>query len=152
MFTEGFLTFNDERLIRLDLEISFLMDYIFLFQIRFGSNLNVEYDIPDAISEYYIVPFALQMLVENAIKHNVISYQKPLTIKIMVDEDTVTVSNNLQKRSSGVISTSTGLNNIITRNNLVIDREVVIDSTENDFRISVPIIDKRAYESINHRR
>lgn len=134
------LSHNDKDVVDLDVEIGFLRDYIFLFQMRFGDNLIVEYQLPEKVDQLLIVPFTLQMLVENAVKHNVISSRKPLRIVILSDGEKIIVKNTLQKKTSGVESTHIGLENIISRYKLLTNRlvDVVVDNHE--FSVSLPLL------------
>ena len=94
------LEHKDCELVPLDTEMRFIENYISLMKIRFGDNLIVSSDIKET-GKYKIIPLSIQMLVENAIKHNIISKEKPLTISISTeDEDELIVKNNLQKKSS----------------------------------------------------
>ena len=134
------LSNNEKNVVDLDEEIRFLRDYIFLFQMRFGENLIVEYQLPENIRQLKIVPFALQMLVENAVKHNIISARKSLKILIAADSERIIVKNNLQKRTSGVESTNTGLKNIISRYQLLTSQLVNIEIGTHEFSVSLPLI------------
>ncbi len=94
------LEHKDRELVPLDTEMKFVENYISLMKIRFGNNLIVTSDIKET-SKYKIIPLSIQMLVENAIKHNIVSKELPLTISFsMEDEGELTVKNNLQKKSS----------------------------------------------------
>lgn len=94
------LEHKDRELVPLDTEMNFVENYISLMKIRFGDNLIVISDIRET-SNYKIIPLSIQMLVENAIKHNIVSKEMPLTISFSMEgEDELTVKNNLQKKSS----------------------------------------------------
>ncbi|ACU57772.1 signal transduction histidine kinase, LytS [Chitinophaga pinensis DSM 2588] len=134
------LSYNGRDVIDLQTEKNFLDDYIFLHQIRFHSNLIVKFQLPDKLDHLSLIPFTLQMLVENAIKHNIISTRKPLTIQIAVNKNFIVVSNNLQKKTSGVESTNTGLKNIINRYELLNGKQVDVTVTPTEFRVSLPLI------------
>lgn len=133
------LNHNEKETISLSEELDILKDYIFLNQMRFGDNLIIEYDLLPGDEQTRVIPFTLQMLVENAIKHNIISKRKPLTIAISQKKDHIVVLNNLQKRTSGVESTKTGLQNIINRYRLLTNRVVEIVSTNTTFSVSLPL-------------
>ena len=112
--------------------------YTFLQQIRFGDKLKLEVNLENTRS--LIAPLVLQMLVENAIKHNVISEQHPLTIRIYLKDDFVIVENDLNKKeiiqseSQGI-----GLENIMRRYEFLSDKKVEV--TEGDvFRVKLPLI------------
>ncbi|MDN3584591.1 sensor histidine kinase [Mucilaginibacter flavus] len=134
------LTYNEKNIVELKAELDFLKDYIFLFQMRFGENLIIDYRLTEVIDHIMIVPFTMQMLVENAIKHNIISNRKPLTITVIQENEHIIIRNNLQKKTSGVESTHTGLNNIINRYKLLTEKKVDIVITDIDFSVSIPLI------------
>jgi len=98
---------KDCELVLLDTEMKFVENYISLMKIRFGDNLVVKTNISES-SSYRIIPLSIQMLVENAIKHNIVSKEKPLSISLSVDgQDHLVVKNNLQKKSS-ILKDDTG--------------------------------------------
>lgn len=134
------LEVNEKEVVSLESELSFLQDYIFLYQIRFGDKLKINYNISQDIVGLKVLPMALQMLVENAIKHNIISSDHKLFIQIIASEQQLTVSNNLQKKTSGVISSNTGLLNIQSRYKLLTNIPVKIETTGNIFSVSIPIL------------
>ncbi len=131
---------RDKEVISLGEELKFLEAYSFLQQIRFGGKLKVEVDLKDVKS--LVAPLALQMLVENAIKHNEISEDHPLTIKIYKQDKNVVVENTLQRKavlpdeSSGL-----GLDNIKRRYEFLSTRAVEVKETDDKFIVSVPIIE-----------
>jgi two-component system LytT family sensor kinase len=131
---------NEKNIVSLETELQFLGDYIFLNQMRFGENLQVHYELPENLTQFKVIPFALQMLVENAIKHNIISNKKPLTITVSKLGNHIVVNNNLQKKTSGVESTRTGLQNIINRYQLLTEQLVEVMVTETNFSVSLPLI------------
>lgn len=111
---------KDNDLVSLQTELDFLDAYIFLLHIRFLDKIEVKVAIPDAKKELLILPLALQLLIENAIKHNSMSKKNPLIIEISVDNKNVLqVENNLQERESHMVSTGVGLKNIEHRYHLL---------------------------------
>lgn len=134
------LSHNDQDLIGFSAEIDFLDDYVFLNKMRFGDNLQILYFLPADLTGFSIIPFTLQMLVENAIKHNIVSIRKPLTIRIEIVNEQIQVINNLQKKTSGLQSTKVGLINIINRYQLLSNRAVEIIETAEIFSVAVPLI------------
>jgi two-component system, LytTR family, sensor kinase len=135
------LSNHDKELVDLKSELDFIKPYIFLLQKRFSDGLFVSVNIPSTYENFYIIPASLQMLIENAIKHNVISKHKPLHIDVHINgNDTVVVSNNLQPRETSVTSTRIGLNNIIKRYWLVSGREVNVSSTDGAFTVTLPLL------------
>jgi len=129
---------RDKEVVPLEEEKKFLNSYIFLQQIRFGGNLKCDVNLGDEPAR--VAPLVLQMLVENAIKHNVISEESPLTIRIYLEDGYIVVDNDLNKKA--VIrseSQGIGLDNIIHRYEFLSDKKV--DVTETDtFRVKLPII------------
>jgi hypothetical protein len=134
------LNYNEKNLISLETELKFLDDYIFLNKMRFGENLHIVYQLPVNLEHMKVIPFTLQMLVENAIKHNIVSGKKPLTITISKDGNFIIVKNNLQVKTSGVESTGTGLQNITNRYELLTNKQVEVTTDTSDFSVSLPLI------------
>lgn len=132
---------KDKELIELEQELAFTKSYIFLLKIRFGDNLKVNYKIRDEFKHYLVAPLTLQMLVENAIKHNIISKAKPLTIDIYVENgNAIIVRNNLQIKNMVKQSTKVGLENIIKRYKYLSNQAVDVISTTGNFIVSLPLI------------
>lgn len=130
---------QSKEIVPLSVELKALEAYIFLIKIRFGENLNVNLDIPK--TNYNIAPLALQMLVENAIKHNIVSKSKHLTIDIYIDNQYIIVSNNLQKKKNVSDSSGIGLANIQARYQYIAKKEVIIEETEKAFVVKIPLLD-----------
>lgn len=143
---------KDKELVNLNEEVQFIKAFLFLQKIRFGENLIVNLEIPDCIDSYLIAPLSLQMLVENAIKHNIISHEKPLYINIIFDCGTqLIVKNNIQKKISPNGSTGIGLKNIIERYRLLMNKVVTISEINNEFVVCIPLIkENKKHESINN--
>ncbi len=101
-------------------ELSFLHAYFYLLKTRFGNNLRETISVPESFLNMRIPPLTLQILVENAVKHNIVSAGKPLFLKIAASgEDEITICNNLQKKSGAVPSSHFGLKNINRRYELL---------------------------------
>ena len=108
---------------------------------RFGDGLQVSIDIPEATySDRLIIPTAIQMLIENAIKHNVVSRNRPLQISLHANGNNSIVITNNQVKQSTEPSTGIGLRNIMKRYELVSDREVGIMKNESGFTVTLPLI------------
>lgn len=132
---------QDTELITLNSELEFIQPYIFLLEKRFGEGLKIIVNIPEQFRGYYIVPVALQIVIENALKHNVVSAKKPLKICISVNnEGLLIVENNLQLKEKKESSGQIGLRNIHQRLHLVAGRELGIEQTDSHFRVSIPLI------------
>lgn len=132
---------HEKELVELKTELHFLNPYIFLLKTRFADGLNITLDIPENYSRCQIIPAALQMLIENAIKHNVVSRNKPLHIGVNINDDnTLVVSNNMQAKQTIERSTGIGLQNIIKRYSVVSNRDVMISNDSNNFKVSLPLL------------
>ena len=130
---------RDKEVVLVREEISLLEKYIHLQQSRFQTNLHIEVDVPERFYHYAIPPLVLQMLVENSIKHNVISRDKPLRISIRAMDESLVVENNLQKKT-GVSSTGQGLQNIRERYRLFTAREIEISESSGVFSVAIPLL------------
>ena len=135
------LEIRDTKLISISEELAFLKAYVFLLKERFGKSLDVTIEIPERCYTYQIVPLSLQILFENAIKHNIISSQKPLHIEVIMENDCrLVVRNNLQKKRQAMPSTKVGLENIRSRYAFFSDEKVRITTSEQYFSVSLPLI------------
>lgn len=134
---------RDKEVITLQDEVTFLESYIYLVDLRFGKGLTIEVDIPEAVHAKYIAPMTLQMLLENAIKHNIVSPKNPLTIRIeLTEQNALLVTNNLQPKSFKEYSSHLGLKNIHSRYGFITDRKVEVKQTDAYFQVSIPLLDK----------
>jgi len=129
---------KDKQTVNLSTELKFAEAYIYLHQIRFGENLKANINVPD--KNFSIVPLSLQMLIENAIKHNIISEDMPLSIDISSSENYIIVKNNLQIKNTRETSLNIGLENIKKRYGYLTDKEVVIEKGENSFVVKLPLL------------
>lgn len=135
------LNASEQELITLQSELEFINPYIFLLQKRFPESISISIDIPAQYLSYQIIPVAVQMLLENAIKHNIASRQKPLHISLSVNEKKrLTVMNNLQPRLVEESSTQIGLENISKRYELITGKTIEIEKTDDHFVVSLPLM------------
>ena len=122
-------------------EWAFVESYIHLNKARFRDNLIVYNELPESAMQQWVPPLSLQLLVENAIKHNVVSKDRPLTLRLSVDaHDYITVENNVQKKNILERSTKTGLQNMINRYALLTDERVEVFQTEDMFSVKIPTL------------
>ena len=135
------LEVKDEKSILLKDELDLLNAYTFLLKTRFDKNLDVTIDIPTEKLQKRIVPLSLQILMENAIKHNIVSADKPLHIDISTLNGSLVVSNNLQMKNQVNECTGIGLDNIRNRYKLISEKPVNVTSNDNNFTVSIPLID-----------
>ena len=132
---------KDNELVDLNTELIFLDAYIFLLNIRFVNKLIVNINIPESKRSEQIIPLAMQLLIENAIKHNIMSKSNPLHIDIFIDKDDfLNIVNNLQERPSQIISTGVGLKNIQNRYLLLNNTQPSFEKTETQFIAKVPLV------------
>ena len=123
-------------------EMQFAESYAYLMKIRYGEKLSIQYRIDEKYNDFFIMPITLQLLIENAIKHNVINSDEPLMIHIeTTGKDTVKVSNAIQPKITAESGEGIGLANLIERYKLLFDKEVVI--TQNGtFTVEIPLIEQ----------
>ena len=127
----------------LEEEIKLIDSYVYLLKIRFGESVFFNIDLADAALEKALPPLSIQMLIENAIKHNMASEQKPITINIYSkDPDHLIIENNIQKKTYPVQERKgTGLENIKNRYQFFSDLPVVIEETTERFKVTLPLIE-----------
>jgi sensor histidine kinase YesM len=130
---------RDREVVSLEEEMKFLSSYLYLQQIRFGEKLKVDVSINGKQS--MVAPLALQMLIENAIKHNVVSEEIPLNIRLYADEHWIVVENNLQRKSKlSEDSAGLGLENIRKRYEFLSDTKVLVEEDNSKFTVKLPVI------------
>ncbi len=131
---------RSDELVTLDSELAFIKSYTYLLQIRFDASIIFDFKVDNDKLQLLIPPMSLQMLIENAIKHNVVSSENPLTISVFTAQDKLIVSNNLQLRSNPENSTKSGFENIKGRYQFYTDREVEVVQTDNLFTVKIPLL------------
>lgn len=142
---------NENKLMTLRDELSFIYSYLHLLKTRFGDNFQVSFQIFDHHHEFYIAPLTLQILIENAVKHNIISKAEPLRLTISsLPDNRLSVVNNLQKKTREVMSEKIGLSNIISKYKMLNHGNVEIYETTAHFSVIIPLIQTTSYESIYH--
>jgi sensor histidine kinase YesM len=130
---------REKEVVSLEEELKFLESYIFLQQIRFGEKLRFSVSVKN--SKALITPLALQLLIENAIKHNIIAEDMPLDIKLYEEDNFVCVENNLQKKSAiRDLSPGLGLENIRKRYQILTERRVDIIEDQHIFKVRLPML------------
>jgi sensor histidine kinase YesM len=135
-------------MLTLDEEMEFVNSYVYMLELRLHEKLTFIIDIDEKYLRHYIVPMTLQILIENAVKHNVASGKMPLKIHMYTDEnDYIVVRNRLQRKRTTRFSSGIGLENIRSRYRFIVDKQVEVVETENHFTVRVPLIER--YEDIN---
>lgn len=136
------LNTQQEELVSLARELDYIEPYIFLLTKRFPESLTVTVRVSKEYSDMQVVPGGLQMLIENAIKHNVVSKKHPLIIDISVNGmKQLVVSNNLQRKAQPEASTRLGLRNIADRYLLTTGKNIVVTEGQDFFTVQLPLIE-----------
>ncbi len=131
---------KDKNFVSVGTELDFISNYVFLMETRFGSALKINIGIPDLFREKAIVPVTLQILIENALKHNIVDAQRPLTIDIYIVEDYLIVGNNLQLRKVVETSNKQGLDNLKSLYKFLTDRPIEVERDEQRFSVRIPLL------------
>lgn len=130
-----------KNIVSVDEEVSFAEAYFFLMKIRLGENVKMLIQLDQRVLKKGIPPITLQLLIENAIKHNTASRSKPLTINITQDEEeNLLITNSLQRLAYNIPSTRTGLKNIESRYRLLTDQLPEITETTDLFKVKLPLM------------
>jgi len=139
-----FLVGNKQPLVLLKNELEFIDDYFYLLQLRYGNKLQLDIVIDDGCSNSIMIPpCSLQLLIENAVKHNEFSDEKPLLIAVIVTEKYLEVINHIRPKPWPVNSTHVGLGNLRSRYKLISNKEIVIECGKGMFTVKLPIIQSR---------
>lgn len=131
---------KDKDLVSVQEELVFAKTYMNLLKMRFENSITFELPENYAYPEAKIVPLSLQLLLENTIKHNVVSEEKPLHIKIYNKNDFLVVENNLQKKETLQDRKGVGLQNIVSRYALLTKRKIVIENNSKVFAVQLPVL------------
>ncbi len=131
---------NQKEKATLEEELSVLGNYIFMLKARFEDKLQINNDLRPGSKPCFLPPLALQMLVENCIKHNIVSSEKPLVIDLFEENGRIVVRNNLQVKRSVESSNHVGLNNINQRYRVLAGRDIEIEKTADHFIVRLPVI------------
>ncbi len=126
--------------IALSEELEILQAYLFLLKARFEDGISLLVDISTEQQLTYIPPFTLQLLIENCIKHNVVSLEQPLNIRLYTTKSTLVIENNLQPKKNPEPSTNMGLDNINRRYVHILNKKIVIERTGTLFKVILPLI------------
>jgi sensor histidine kinase YesM len=136
--------------VKLHEEMTFVSSYMMLLSLRFEDKITFEVNISEDYNEKVVPPLTVQILIENAVKHNVASLRKPLRISISTRPDnTLVVSNNLQPKTDPGYSTGIGLHNLKSRLALLTDRPATVTKTDDTFAVAIPLLDARHNKLIN---
>lgn len=134
---------KDKELVPVEEELAFAKTYMNLLKMRFENSITFEMPTDYNNPEAKVVPLSLQLLLENTIKHNVVSEQRPLNIKIYIENNYLIVANNLQKKEILQERKGVGLQNIVNRYGLISERKVLVEETQIEFKVKIPILTKQ---------
>lgn len=134
---------KDKELVSVAEELAFAKTYMNLLKMRFENSITFQLPIDFENTEAKVVPLSLQLLLENTIKHNVVSENKPLQITIFIQDNYLVVQNNLQKKEVLQDRQGVGLQNIVSRYALLSKRKVLVEQTETHFKVLIPILTKQ---------
>lgn len=138
-FYRYLLQYREQSLVSVAAEISCIESYLYLQHMRFGDNLTWHIKIMEDDKSALIPPLSLQILAENAVKHNMISSQKPLCIEVQSDGAFIWMSNKIQPKRQQEASTHIGLANLSERLRLTLNSELIIEKSEHIFTVKIPL-------------
>jgi sensor histidine kinase YesM len=142
-FMRYMLNTRDKEAVLLRDELKIARQYVFIQQSRFGGKLSVSFEVPESCFHYAIPPLSLQMIIENAIKHNVISKDNPLVVKIFVeDNEYLVIENNISPKIEKEPSTGVGLENIRNRYLYLTGKVVIVKNENGAFIVKLPLFEK----------
>ena len=133
---------QSRRLVDLDEELQFVKSYCEMIKIRYGDNITFERHIDTRLLHHQIIPISIQLLIENALKHNIVSGRYPLTIILSTtEENTFRVSNMMRPKQEENNNTGLGLANLDKRYQLLCDKTITISDRDGIFAVEVPLLD-----------
>ena len=131
---------KEKETVSLSTELDFISHYIFLLKTRFGNGIEFQIGLPEKLKEKEIVPVTLQILIENAMKHNVISNEIPLRISIAIDNEYLAIVNSVNKKTQVESSNKQGLENLKSLYQYLTDKPIEIIETDSLFQVRIPLI------------
>jgi LytS/YehU family sensor histidine kinase len=137
-FYRSILQYRETEFISLEEEVTIMENYRFLLEQRFGKSIEISVNISNP-KTYMILPLTLQLLIENAVKHNVVSKNKPLIIHITQTDENLKICNNLQPKLSVEVSTHFGLQSLSKRYLYLLGKDIIINKTADEFCITIPL-------------
>jgi LytS/YehU family sensor histidine kinase len=131
--------------------MDFINKYIYLQKMRFENHLLIHVNIPLNQHHFFVPPFVLQMMIENAIKHNIITPSENLTIRIFTQGQWIVVENNLQKKHNKMFSTLTGQQSIRDSYALITDVKPVFEEKETTYIVYLPLLESKEFDKIKRK-
>lgn len=131
-------------------ELDFIDSYLFLLKIRYGDNLSIKINIDKRFHYYNVPPLTIQILIENAVKHNEISKSNPLQIEVLsTDDEKILVVNKIQEKLTAEEGNGIGLSNL-TKLFRLLGKEITIMDDKGEFRVEIPLLKPNDYEGIDN--
>ena len=130
---------KEKGLVSLETELNFIKNYVALLKTRFGDSLSINFNISDEVLDLHIAPVTLQILIENALKHNITNLANPLSISILNQNNYLIIENKIQLKKQVETSNGQGLNNLKSLYSFLSKKEVLIESN-GTFRVKIPLI------------
>jgi hypothetical protein len=146
-FLRASVSFDNVNTVKFEEELKLSLDYMEMQKIRFDTAVRFEVSIPEAAKAGFLPIFSIQLLLENAIKHNAFTIESPLYIKLFYSDGRITVSNNVRQKTAEESSSGMGLSNLSERYKLLSGDDIRIQSTDSDFSVSIKILTD---ENCNH--
>jgi LytS/YehU family sensor histidine kinase len=138
-----YIIFNSNKnLVSVADELEFARDYAYLQEIRHSDEVQISFSGFTETDNIFILPISIQILIENAIKHNSFTEKKPLVIQVLHENDLVSVRNNLHARNYESPSSKIGLSNLRDRCQLILGKDLLIQKTTTYFKVSIPLLFK----------
>ncbi|MDZ4822755.1 MAG: histidine kinase [Flavobacteriales bacterium] len=131
---------KDKETVSIQTELDFIRNYVFLLETRFQEGFSVNYNLQPDDLEREIVPVTLQILIENAVKHNIITASKPLMLEIASDGEFIIVKNTLQKKSNVETSNKQGMEKLKTLYRYITQKQIVVEETATEFIVKLPLV------------
>lgn len=132
---------NQGELTPLSTELTFIQSYYHLLKTRYGAGIRMEIKVTEPYADYLLPPLTLQMLIENAVKHNVIHANKPLLIEIKTTQvGRLVVRNNLQQKTGRIISNQVGLTNILAKYRILAQNAPIVTADSSHFTVALPLM------------
>jgi ligand-binding sensor domain-containing protein/uncharacterized membrane-anchored protein YhcB (DUF1043 family) len=152
-FFRSIVTYREKDTISLEEELNIIKDYLFIQRKRYGNAFRVDINIPKEDQlQYHLAPLTLQLLAENAIKHNSILKEKPLLLEVFIEADQLIIRNNVNTKLHPEKSAGLGLQNIYKRYQLLAKKSVIVSKDDAYFTVIIPLIKKTNGKDTDNRR
>jgi len=130
----------EQPVVDLEAELRFARSYLFLQQMRYGEGVQVSIDVPAAYLDRLLPPLSMQVVLENALKHNIANMSQPLQIEVVAEKDALVVRNNWQPKVSKAYSAGLGQRNLGKRYRMITQREPAFTLQAGHYRVSLPLL------------